>query len=87
MIRRLLLLLFGLGAGAAIGVLIMRRLDRAARSVAPGALAGQAREAATTFGARLRAAWDETRLAAAEHETELRSRFDVPTAAELLRRG
>lgn len=87
MIKRFLLLVFGLGVGVAVGAVVMRRVDRAARAVAPGTLANQAVDVAATLGERLRAAWDETRAVAADEEAELRTRFEIPSARDLVRRG
>lgn len=87
MIRRVLSLTFGIGVGIAVGAVVVRRLDRAARSVAPRSLAGRTGAVAATAGDRLRAAWEETRIAAREQEAVLRRRFEVPTSRDLSGRG
>ncbi|HEX9889095.1 MAG TPA: hypothetical protein VGA69_06430 [Nitriliruptorales bacterium] len=85
MFKRLFLIVFGLGLGLVVGAIVMRRIDQAAQAVSPNNLAGQAGRAAATLGSRLRAAWAETKVAAAEKEAELRSEFNVPRAGDLLR--
>lgn len=77
--KRMFTLALGLGAGVIIGAYVVKRLDDAQKAIAPSNLAGQAGRAAGGFADRLRAAADEGRLAAAERETELRSRFEVPS--------
>lgn len=84
MFKRLFLIVFGLGLGLMVGALAMRRMDQAAKAVAPGNLASQAGAAAATLGDRFRAAWAETQAASAEKEAELRSQFNVPRARDLL---
>jgi hypothetical protein len=83
-VKRAFTLALGLGAGLVIGAYVVKRLDDAQKAVAPSNLAGQAGRAAGGFADRLRAAADEGRLAAAERETELRSRFDVPSVRQAL---
>jgi hypothetical protein len=85
-VKRAFTLGLGLGAGLINGAYVVRRLDDAQKAIAPTNLAGQAGRAAGGFADRLRAASEEGRLAAAERETELRSRFDVPSVRQALGR-
>jgi hypothetical protein len=83
-VKRVFTLALGLGAGIVIGAYVVKRLDDAQKAVAPANLAGQAGRAAGGFADRVRAATEEGRLAAAERELELRSRFDVPSVRQAL---
>ncbi|MFP4311056.1 MAG: hypothetical protein ACLFS9_03625 [Nitriliruptoraceae bacterium] len=83
--KRLFTLTLGLGAGVVVGVSLVRRLDRAQQAVQPSTLAGNAGRAAAGLGNRLQAALAEGRVAAAEREADLRSRFDVPSLGSALR--
>ena len=60
---------FWAALGAAAGVLVVRRLSRAANRWTPQGLAGRT----SGLGERARALWDEVQAAAAEREAELRS--------------
>jgi hypothetical protein len=77
-------LALGLGAGLLIGAYVIKRLDDAQRAVAPVNLAGQAGRAAGTLIERYREASADGRIAAAEREAELRSRFEVPSVRRAL---
>ncbi|MFP4149659.1 MAG: hypothetical protein ACLFV0_09225 [Nitriliruptoraceae bacterium] len=83
--KRLFTLTLGLGAGVVVGVYLVRRLDQAQQAVQPSTLAGNAGRAAAGLGTRLQAALAEGRVAAAEREADLRSRFDVPSLGTALR--
>lgn len=78
------LTLFGLGIGLAIGVILMRRVDRAAAKATPGNVADQVLKAGTRIANRVRVAAGEAGRAAADREAELREQFDVPTTAAAL---
>lgn len=82
--KRAFTLALGLGAGLIIGGYVVKRLDHAQKAIAPANLAGQAGRAAGGFADRVRAATEEGRLAAAERELELRSRFAVPSVRQVL---
>ena len=75
--RRLFFAILGLGAGLAIGAVFVRRVDRAARKLAPATLANQAARRAGTLRERLRTAAAEGRAAMAEREAELRAEFGL----------
>jgi hypothetical protein len=83
-VKRAFSLALGLGAGLLIGAYVVRRLDEAQRAVAPSNLAGNAGRAAGSFAARVRAASEEARAAAAAREAELRATFDVPSVRSAL---
>ena len=83
--KRAFTLALGLGAGLLIGAYVVKRLDQAQRAVAPTNLAGNAGRAAGGLAERLRSAAAEGRAAANERETELRTRFAVPSVRQALR--
>lgn len=78
----LVLTLFGVGAGLAVGAIVMRRIDRATARVAPRNLVAQASRAATSARDRLKAALEEGERSAAEREADLRREFNVPSVRE-----
>lgn len=78
----LVLTLFGVGAGLAIGAILMRRIDRATARVAPRNLAAQATRAASHVRDRLKTALEEGERSAAEREADLRREFNVPSVRE-----
>lgn len=84
MFKRVFFTSLGLGAGLLVGAYVVRRMDEASRAVAPGNLAHQAGRAAGSFTERLREAYEEGRVAAAEREAELRAQWQVPTVRETL---
>lgn len=84
MFKRIFSLFFGLGLGVLVGAFVIKRVDDATKAVAPENLAANAGRVAGLAMERFRAAYDETRAAAAEREAELRQQFNVPTARDLL---
>ncbi len=78
----LVLALVGVGAGLAVGAILMRRLDRATARLAPRSLAAQTTRAAANVRDRLKAAFEEGELSAAEREADLRREFNVPSVRE-----
>ena len=72
MIRRLFLLTVGLGAGLAIGVWAVRKVETTTRRLRPDTLAASAADRAGSLADRLRLALEEGRAAAAAKEAELR---------------
>lgn len=83
----LVLTLFGVGAGLAVGAILMRRLDRATARLAPSSLAAQTSRAATNLRDRLKAALEEGGRSAAEREADLRREFNVPSVREAAGQG
>jgi hypothetical protein len=81
-LRRLFWALVGVGAGAAIGVMVMRKVERTAERLAPASLAGRAFEAADDWRVRLAEALEEGRVAMAEREAELRARLAEPGSGD-----
>jgi len=67
----------GLGAGAALGVYVVRKVEAAQRAVRPEAIAGAASRRATGVSDRLRLAVEQGRAAAADKEAELRAVYRV----------
>jgi hypothetical protein len=82
-VRGLFVLAIGLGAGVLVGGYVVRKVDRATRAAHPVALADRAGRAAGGVSARLAAAAEAGRLAAAETEAQLRVAYDVPPLHEL----
>ncbi|MDQ3931563.1 MAG: hypothetical protein M3252_01810 [Actinomycetota bacterium] len=81
------LALFGVGAGLAVGAILMRRVDRATARLAPSSLAAQTSRAASNLRDRFKAALEEGGRSAAEREADLRREFNVPSVREAARRG
>jgi hypothetical protein len=65
----------GLGAGVAVGVWTIRKIERAGQQLAPDALVSRAGARASGLGARLAEAIDAGRLAAEQREAELRAQY------------
>ena len=84
MLKRLFLLLFGLGLGLVVGAWFVRRMNAATDAMAPSNVAASAGRAASSFAERFRDAVAEGRVAAADREAELRSEFHVPTLRQAL---
>lgn len=72
MFSRMFFAFVGLGAGVAVGVWTIRKIERTGQALAPDALAARAGERATSLGTRLADAVDIGRLAAEAREAELR---------------
>lgn len=77
MIRRPFYAMLGLGAGIALGIIGMRRLQEAQRKLSPQALVRGAGERAGSLRERVTLAITEARAAAAEKEAELRGLYKV----------
>ena len=69
---------FGIAAGVVVGAIVMRRVDKAAKALAPENLARKAGRGVVTARFRLTDAWEETKRAAAEREAELRAEHGLP---------
>jgi hypothetical protein len=80
MFKRLFILTVGIGAGLAIGVWAVRKVEDTSRKLRPESLAAGAADRAGSFGARVRMAMAEGRAAAAAREVELRGVYGVGTA-------
>jgi hypothetical protein len=81
-VRRLFWALVGVGAGAAIGVMVMRKVERTAERLAPSSVAERAVQAAGDWRVRLAEAFEEGRAAMAEREAELRARLAEPGSGD-----
>lgn len=75
MLKRAFFLTVGLGAGVALGVYAVRRVEDARRRMSPEALAAGAGARAGALGERVREALAVGRATAAAREAELRARF------------
>lgn len=75
---------FGLGVGVVVGIVLMRRVDRAATAMKPTNLADRGARAAFTVRDRIVGALDEGARVAAEREAQLRAEYVVPTFEETL---
>jgi hypothetical protein len=75
MLSRMFFAVVGLGAGVAVGVWTLRKLEAAGQQLAPDALAARAGRSASSLGERLNAAIEIGRQAAAEHEAQLRAEY------------
>ena len=75
MFSRMFFAVVGLGAGVAVGVWTIRKIERAGQQLAPDALMSRAGAHASGLGARLSGAIDVGRLAAEQREAELRAQF------------
>ena len=69
---------FGIAAGVVVGAIVMRRVDKAAKALAPENIARKAGRGVVTARFRLTDAWEETKRAAAEREAELRAEHGLP---------
>jgi hypothetical protein len=65
----------GLGAGVALGVWTIRKLERTSQQLAPDAIVARAGERASGLGARLAEALEAGRNAAGSKEAELRAAY------------
>ena len=63
--------LFWIGVGAAVGVLIVRKISRTAEAYSPKGLADSARGSAVGLLDAMREFIEDARVAMAEHEVEL----------------
>lgn len=77
MFKRMFFAAVGLGAGVALGGYVVRKVESAQRRMSPEALATSAGARAGSAGARVRAALDAGRVAAAAKEAELRAAYGV----------
>lgn len=75
MISRMFFAVVGLGAGVAVGVWTIRKVESAGRQLAPDALVARAGQRAGGLGDRLGTAVEVGRAAAAAREAELRAQF------------
>jgi hypothetical protein len=73
--KRIFTALVGLGAGVALGVWAVRKVEQTGQRLRPDALAASAGVRASSFGERLRDAVEEGRAAAAAKEAELRANY------------
>jgi hypothetical protein len=77
MFKRLFFATLGLGAGVALGVYAVRKVEQAQQRFTPEHLAASAGERAQVFSDRMRAAIAEGRAAATAKEAELRAVYRV----------
>ncbi|HSJ46243.1 MAG TPA: hypothetical protein VK923_16325 [Euzebyales bacterium] len=75
MFSRMFFAVVGLGAGVAVGMWAIRKVERAGQRLTPDALVSRAGERASGFGARLAEAIDVGRRAAEQREAELRTQY------------
>jgi len=75
MFSRMFFAAVGLGAGVAVGIWTIRKLERTSQQLAPDALAARAGRSATGLGERVRAAIELGRQAADEKEAQLRAEY------------
>lgn len=75
MFSRMFFAAVGLGAGIAIGVWTIRKIEHAGSQLAPDAVAARAGERVSGLSARLSEAIDIGRLAAEAREAELRELY------------
>ncbi|MBW3603433.1 MAG: hypothetical protein KY460_00760 [Actinobacteria bacterium] len=75
MFSRMFFAVVGLGAGVALGVWTIRKLEWAGQQLAPDALVSRAGERASGVGARLAEAVEIGRAAADAREAELRAMY------------
>lgn len=75
MVSRMFFAVVGLGAGMAVGIWAVRKIEHAGQQLAPEALVSRAGERASGLSARLSEALEVGRVAAAEREAELRAEF------------
>lgn len=77
MFKRLFFAAVGLGAGVAVGVYVVRKVEETQRRLSPEALANRATASAGALGERVREALADGRAAAAAKEAELRAVYGV----------
>lgn len=75
MFSRMFFAAVGLGAGVAVGIWTIRKLERTSQQLAPDALMARAGERASGLGARLSYALEAGRAAAGIREAELRAAY------------
>ena len=75
MFSRMFVAVVGLGAGVAVGVWAIRKIERAGQQLAPDALVSRAGQRASGLGARLAEAVEIGRVAAEQREAELRAQY------------
>ncbi|MFG1926128.1 DUF6167 family protein [Cryptosporangium sp. NPDC048952] len=63
--------LFWIGVGAAVGILVVRKISRTAEAYSPKGLANSARGSAVGLLDSVREFLEDARVAMAEHEVEL----------------
>ena len=80
MFKRLFFAMLGLGAGVAIGVVAVRKVEKTRRALRPDNLAASAAARAGGVRGRLAAAVEQGRAAAAEKESELRAVYRATAA-------
>lgn len=80
MLRRLFFTAVGLGAGVAIGVVAVRKVERAQRALRPDNLAAGAAARAGGMRSRLATAVEQGREAAQAKESELRAVYRAKSA-------
>jgi hypothetical protein len=78
MIRRAL----WLGAGIAVGVIVMRKASQAMKAIAPSSIAGQARESAVGFVETMRDFVSDVRDGMAEREAQIHEAFERGVALD-----
>ncbi len=75
MIRRAVITAVGVGVGIALGVWMVRKVERVQRSLTPQHLAQRAGDGVVSLGSRVSSALADGRQAIAAREAELRERF------------
>ena len=80
MFKRLFFAMLGLGAGEAIGVVAVRKVEKTRRALRPDNLAASAAARASGVRGRLAVAIEEGREAAQQKESELRAVYRATTA-------
>jgi hypothetical protein len=83
MFKRLFFTAVGLGAGVALGVWAVRKLEETQRKMTPDHLAGAAGDRVSELRGRLATAVAEGRAAAADKEAELRAVYRVRRVEDL----
>ena len=69
--------LFWLGAGAAVGILVVAQMRKAARAVTPAGIADRAGASADLAAQRAGSFWSDVRSGMKEREAELRSALGI----------
>lgn len=72
--------LFWLGAGAAVGILVVAQMRKAARAVTPAGIADRAGASADLAAERAGSFWSDVRSGMKERESELRSALGIDDA-------
>lgn len=81
MFKRLFFTAIGLGAGVAVGVYAVRKVEQTQRRLSPDALAAGAGARVDALAGRVRDALAEGRAVAAAREAELRASWRSPTGS------